>query len=136
MLLNSAHLVDAVSELELPLAELRLEEGIVPPSVRSRFVALWMLVSAAFVFVEEGCSNQLSLEQPQKGYWPSAMRWMLASESLNRLEEWDERGQAGFQQDLTRAREALDGLVGPLYDLILAKQSADARSTTTSDGGA
>jgi hypothetical protein len=136
MLLNSAFLVDAVSELELPLAELRLEEGIVPPSVRSRFVALWMLVSAAFVFVEEGCSNQLNPGQPQKRYWPSAMRWMLASESLNRLEEWDERGQAGFQQDLTRAHEALDGLLDPLYDLILAKQPADARSTTTSDGRA
>jgi hypothetical protein len=122
MLLNSAGLADTVSVLEVPLAEARLVEGIAPADVRSCFVTLWKLVSVAFVFIEESSANALgpSLDRSQNRPWKSAMRHKLALVPDAYLERWEDSrcGQANFEQELFRARDAVVELQADLIDLI------------------
>ncbi len=121
MILNSAYLADAVSVLEVPLAEVRLDEGIPPANVRSCFVDLWAVVAAAFVFVEEESANALrpSLEQPSSKPWQSAMRNRLDLVSISRLKQWEcgSRSSTRFQRDLLKARDDLNELQKDLIDL-------------------
>jgi glycerophosphoryl diester phosphodiesterase len=125
MILNSAYLADAVSVLEVPLAEVRLDEGILPANVRSCFVELWAVVAAAFVFVEEESANALrpsleqpsSLGQPSSKPWQSAMRKRLDLASSSWLKKWEcaDKSSTLFQRDLLKAR---DDLKRPQKDLI------------------
>ena len=114
MIVNSAYLADAVSVLELPLAEARLEQGVPPPNVRTRFVDLWEIVAAAFVFVEEASANALrpSLDQPPGRVWKSAMRTKLSRSSAGWLDRWDRSkiSAEAFQEDLVKARDGLEAL--------------------------
>jgi hypothetical protein len=112
MLVNVSFIVDSVSVLEVPLAQVRLVSGTVQSSAVSPFVRLWALVSAAFVFVEETSVNALrvGLGGSADHLWRSAMRLKIAPSSRDSLDRWTASHDASseFQSDMSSARDALD----------------------------
>lgn len=128
MILNVAYLADAVSVLEVPLAEARLQEGVLPARVRDSFAELWEVISAAFVFVEESSANALrpSLELAANHIWKSAMRNKLTPAALQYLKQWYEvGGVARFLQELLQARDKLNARQEDLIYLTTTHRSAE-----------
>jgi hypothetical protein len=107
MILNSACLVEAISTLEVPLAEIRLAKGSIRPEVFPYFIELWKAVNVAFVFIEEISANALraNLMASSDHPWKSAMRNKMANESVEQLDRWisSDNPSSAFQRDLRDA---------------------------------